>query len=62
LRKYNVKVSRQTVVNRAKDMGYYTSIQKSKKPHDRFVATNNIERLIQHDSSYHLFAPYTNVK
>jgi hypothetical protein len=60
--KSNVKVSMQTIVNRAKTWGNYKSIQRSKKPQDRFVVTNNIGELIEHDSNHHLFAANANVK
>jgi hypothetical protein len=61
-RKHKVEVCRQTIVNRAKLWGYYRSKTKNKQKHDRFVYTNNIGELIQHDSSHHLFAPFANVK
>jgi hypothetical protein len=57
-RKYCLKVSVPTIINRAKQWGYYKSAIKSKKARDRVVYTNNIGELIQHDSSYHLFAPF----
>jgi hypothetical protein len=62
LRKYNIKVSRQTIINRAKLWGYYKSRTKAKQMHDRVIYTNNIGELIQHDSSHHLFAPFANRK
>jgi hypothetical protein len=57
-RKYGVEISVPTIINRAKKWGYYKNRQKARKVHDRFVATNNIGELIQHDSSHHLFAPF----
>jgi len=57
LRKYKVKVSLQTIINRAKLWGYYKNKGKVHKAHDRVVYTNSTGDLIQHDSSYHLFAP-----
>lgn len=56
--KHGIKVSYQTIINRAKQWGYYKSVQKSSKTHDRIVYTHNIGQLIQHDSSHHLFAPF----
>jgi hypothetical protein len=56
--KYGVRISAPTIINRAKKWGYYKNRQKAQKVHDRVVYTNNIGELIQHDSSYHLFAPF----
>jgi hypothetical protein len=54
--KYHQKVSLTTVIRRAKKHGFYL-----KKPqrtiHDREVLTRYAGELIQHDSSYHLWAP-----
>jgi transposase len=53
---YHQKVSLNTIIDRAKDHGFYL-----KKPrrtiHDREVLTRYAGELIQHDSSYHLWAP-----
>ena len=53
---YRQKVSLNTVIHRAKKHGFYL-----KKPrrtlHDREVLTRYAGELIQHDSSYHLWAP-----
>jgi transposase len=55
-KKYRQKVSLTTVIRRAKKHGFYL-----KKPqrtiHDREVLTRYVGELIQHDSSYHLWAP-----
>jgi len=56
-RKYGVNVALQTIINRAKQWGYYKEKRKSQNKHDRLVITNNSGELIQHDSSHHLFAP-----
>jgi hypothetical protein len=53
---YRQKVSLTTIIRRAKAHGFYL-----KKPqralHDREVLTRYIGELIQHDASYHLWAP-----
>lgn len=53
---YHQKVSLPTVIERAKQHGFYW-----KKPrrtvHDKEVSTNYVGELIQHDSSHHLWAP-----
>lgn len=46
-----------TIIKRAKEHGFYIPRKKTTKPHDREVITNNVGELIQHDSSWHLFAP-----
>ena len=55
-KKYNQKVSVNTIINRAKKYNFHIKKRK-KKSHDRQVLTNYIGELIQHDSSFHLFAP-----
>lgn len=55
-RKYQQSVSVNTIINRAKQWGYYQG-KCPKKTHDREVITNYTGELIQHDSSHHLFAP-----
>jgi hypothetical protein len=53
---YHQKVSLPTIINRAKKNGFY--LPRSKKTaHDREVLTHYAGELIQHDSSYHLWAP-----
>jgi hypothetical protein len=55
-KKYRQKVSVTTVIRRAKKHGFY--LKKPKKTiHDREVLTRYVGELIQHDSSYHLWAP-----
>jgi hypothetical protein len=53
---YNQKVSVPTIIHRAKKYGFFL-----KKPHrtahDRQVLTHYAGELIQHDSSFHLWAP-----
>jgi hypothetical protein len=54
--KYRQKVSLTTVIRRAKKHGFY--LKKPKRTmHDREVLTRYVGQLIQHDSSYHLWAP-----
>jgi len=55
-KKYRQKVSLTTVIRRAKKHGFY--LKKPKRTlHDREVLTRYVGELIQHDSSYHLWAP-----
>jgi len=55
-KKYRQKVSLTTVIRRAKKHGLY--LKKPKRTlHDREVLTRYVGELIQHDSSYHLWAP-----
>jgi hypothetical protein len=54
--KYHQKVSLPTIINRAKTHGFY--LKKPKRTlHDREVLTRYAGELIQHDTSYHLWAP-----
>ncbi|MFH1452551.1 MAG: hypothetical protein ABIH00_01060 [Armatimonadota bacterium] len=59
--KHKQKVSLPTIIDRAKKLGFYLK-KKKKKGHDREVLTNYAGELIQHDSSYHLWAPYAKEK
>jgi len=53
---YYQKVSLNTIIDRAKKHGFY--LKKPKKTvHDREVLTHYVGELIQHDASYHLWAP-----
>jgi len=53
---YRQKVSLNTIIDRAKKHGFY--LKKPKRtPHDREVLTRYVGELIQHDSSFHLWAP-----
>jgi hypothetical protein len=54
--RYHQKVSLPTIIDRAKKHGFY--LKKPKKSiHDREVLTRYVGELIQHDSSFHLWAP-----
>lgn len=59
--KYNIAVSLPTIINRAKEKGFYQE-KNIKKVHDREVLTNLAGELAQHDSSYHLWSPYMDKK
>ena len=53
---YRQKVSLNTIIHRAKKHGFY--LKKPKRTiHDREVLTHYVGQLIQHDSSFHLWAP-----
>lgn len=55
-KEYRQEVSLPTIIDRAKKNDFY--LKKSKRTaHDREVLTNYAGELIQHDSSYHLWAP-----
>ena len=57
----NQKVSLQTIINKAKQHGFYIQT-KQHKAHDREVITNNVGELTQHDSSFHRFSPWVEGK
>lgn len=58
---YKQVVSLPTIIDRAKKNGFY--LRKPKRTiHDREVLTNYAGELIQHDSSYHLWAPKSGEK
>jgi len=55
-KRYRQKVSLTTVIRRARKHGFY--LKKPKRTiHDREVLTRYVGELIQHDSSFHLWAP-----
>lgn len=54
---YSQKVSLNTIITRAKLNDFYIPRKEHKKVHSREVLTNYIGELIQHDASYHLWAP-----
>jgi hypothetical protein len=53
---YRQKVSLNTIIHRARKHGFYLKKPKT-TPHDREVLTRYVGELIQHDSSFHLWAP-----
>lgn len=61
-RKYKQKVSVPTIIDRAKKNDCYIPKSKYKKVHDREVITNYAGELIQHDTSFHKWAPYSSDK
>jgi len=60
--KYDQQVSLPTIIDRAKENGFYLKKKKKRRLHDREVLTNYPGELIQHDSSHHLWAPDANEK
>jgi len=60
-RNHKQKVSLPTIINRAKQHGFYFKRPK-RKAHDREVLTNYAGELIQHDTSFHLWAPHAREK
>lgn len=58
---HNIVVSLPTIINRAKEKGYYIGKPK-KKIHDREVLTNLVGELLQHDSSHHRWSPFMDEK
>jgi len=59
---YNQTASLPTVIKYAKEHEYYIPRKEHKKVHDREVLTRYIGELIQHDASYHLWAPASGQK
>ena len=58
---YKLKVSLPTIIKRAKEHDFYIP-KKEHQRHDREVLTQYPGELIQHDSSFHLFAPFCGKK
>ena len=61
LRKQGIKVSVNTIIDRAKKLGCHKP-RKKKKAHDRKVLTESIGALIQHDGSTHRWSPFAEKK
>jgi len=61
LLKSDIKVSVNTIIARAKQLGCYKP-RKKRKIHDREVLTASIGALVQHDSSIHLWSPFAEQK
>jgi hypothetical protein len=55
-KRYRQKVSLTTIIRRAKKHGFYLKTP-TRTTHDREVLTRYVGELIQHDASYHLWAP-----
>lgn len=60
-KEYGQTVSVPTIIDRAKKNDFYFK-KRVRKTHDRQVITNYVGELIQHDSSFHLWAPDSGVK
>ena len=60
--KYKQAVSLNTVIQYAKDNDFYLPKRKTPKAHDHEVLTTHAGELIQHDASYHMWAPDSGVK
>jgi hypothetical protein len=58
---YHEKVSLPAIIATARKHGFHIP-KKERKPHDREVSTHYAGELLQHDTSYHLFAPYAGEK
>ena len=61
LKKKGIKVSVNTIIDRAKCLDCYKP-RKKRKRHDREVLTASIGALVQHDSSLHLWSPFAQEK
>lgn len=60
--KYKQSAALNTIINYAKANDYYLPKRKAPKAHDREVLTSHAGELIQHDASYHMWAPDSGVK
>ncbi len=61
LRKQGIKVSVNTIIDRAKKLGCHKP-RKKKKSHDRKVITESVGALVQHDGSTHRWSPFAEKK
>jgi hypothetical protein len=59
---YKQTTSLPTIIRYAKANDFYLPKRNKPKTHDREVLTNHIGELIQHDASYHLWAPDSGTK
>jgi hypothetical protein len=62
LHKQGIRVSINTVIDRARKLGCYQPGRKKRTTHEREVLTASIGALIQHDGSTHLWSPYASEK
>lgn len=62
LKKNGIKVSVNTIVDRARRLDCYIPRKEKSKAHDRQVLTASTGALIQHDSSLHLWSPFAKDK
>jgi len=61
-KKFGQSVAVSTIINHAKANNLYLPKRPKRKSHDREVLTTHAGELIQHDASYHLWAPDSGVK
>ena len=61
-KEYKQTTSLATIIRHAKAKGFYLPKRNKSKAHDREVLTTHPGELIQHDASYHLWAPDSGVK
>ena len=59
---YGQTVAVSTIIRHAKANGFYLPKRNKPKAHDHEVLTTHVGELIQHDASYHLWAPDAGVK
>ena len=59
---YGQSAGLSTIIRYAKTHGFYLPKRKKRKSHDREVLTSHAGELIQHDASYHIWAPDAGVK
>ncbi len=59
---YGQSTAVSTIIKHAKANGFYLPKRPRHKAHDRVVLTNYPGELIQHDASYHLWAPDSKIK
>jgi transposase len=57
-----LRVSAQTIRNRAKTWGFYLEKRQPKTRHTRVVLTTATGLLLQHDASHHLWSPFADSK
>ena len=61
-KQYGQTAAVSTIINHAKAQGFYLPKRAKRKSHDREVLTTYVGELIQHDASYHMWAPDSGVK
>lgn len=59
---YKQSAALSTIIQYAKANDFYLPKRKKKKSHDREILTSHAGELIQHDASYHLWAPDSKIK
>jgi len=59
---YNQSAGLSTIIRYAKANDFYLPKRKKAKSHDREILTSHAGELIQHDASYHLWAPDAGIK